>query len=79
MFSALEEILRDTPNLQRVVVGVGPGSYNGIRSAIAVAWGIATARAIFHWSAFLLLLGLDDASYCAVGRRAARTIFSRPH
>jgi tRNA threonylcarbamoyl adenosine modification protein YeaZ len=66
LFSALEEILRDTPNLRRVVVGVGPGSYNGIRSAIAAAWGIATARGI-PLVGISSLLGLDDASYCAVG------------
>ena len=66
LFSALEEILREAPNIRRVVVGVGPGSYNGVRSAIAAAWGIATAREI-PLVGISSILGLDDAGYCAVG------------
>ena len=52
--------------ISRVIVGIGPGSYNGIRSAIAVAWGIATARAI-PLVGVSSLLGLGEGSYCAVG------------
>ena len=66
LFSALEELLREAPTIRRVVVGVGPGSYNGIRSAIAVAWGIATARKI-PLVGISSLLGLDDGRYFAVG------------
>ena len=66
LFSALEELLRDAPTIRRVVVGVGPGSYNGIRSAIAAAWGIATARKI-PLVGISSLLGLDDGEYFAVG------------
>ena len=66
LFSALESVLGGTPGISRVIVGIGPGSYNGIRSAIAVAWGIATARAI-PLVGISSLLGLDEGSYCAVG------------
>jgi tRNA threonylcarbamoyladenosine biosynthesis protein TsaB len=66
LFSALEEIVRDAPDIHRVIVGVGPGSYNGVRSAIAAAWGIATAREI-PLVGISSILGLDDAGYCAVG------------
>ena len=66
MFSALENILGETADIKRVIVGIGPGSYNGIRSAIAVAWGIATARGI-PLVGISSLLGLDEGSYCAVG------------
>ena len=52
--------------LSRVIVGTGPGSYNGIRSAIAVAWGVSAARTI-PLIGISSLLGLDEAIYCAVG------------
>ena len=77
LFSSLEEILRDAPDLHRVVVGVGPGSYNGVRSAIAASWGIATARDI-PLVGISSILGLDDASYCAVGdARRGQYFFAR--
>jgi tRNA threonylcarbamoyladenosine biosynthesis protein TsaB len=66
LFSALEGVLGGTPAITRVIVGIGPGSYNGIRSAIAVAWGIATARAI-PLVGVSSLLGLGEGSYCTVG------------
>jgi tRNA threonylcarbamoyladenosine biosynthesis protein TsaB len=66
LFSALEELLRDATTIRRVVVGVGPGSYNGVRSAIATAWGIATARKI-PLVGISSVLGLDDSAYFAVG------------
>lgn len=66
MFSALEEILRERPMLDRVVAGTGPGSYNGIRSALASGWGIAQARGI-PLVGVCSLLGLAEGDYCAVG------------
>lgn len=66
LFQALEEILRDQPVLERVVAGTGPGSYNGIRAALASGWGIARARSI-PLVGVCSLLGLDEGEYCAVG------------
>src|SRR4029077_4009554 len=66
LFSALEELLHDAPTIRRVVVGVGPGSYNGIRSAIAAAWGIATAHKI-PLVGISSVLGLADGEYFTVG------------
>jgi tRNA threonylcarbamoyladenosine biosynthesis protein TsaB len=66
LFSALEKVLGETSRISRVIVGIGPGSYNGIRSAMAVAWGIATAREI-PLVGVSSLLGLGEGSYCAVG------------
>ncbi len=66
LFCALEELLREAPCIRRVVVGIGPGSYNGVRSAIAAAWGIATAREI-PLVGISSLLGFDDGEYWAVG------------
>ena len=66
LFAALESVLSGAPKIDRVVVGVGPGSYNGIRSAIAVAWGIATARNI-PLVGVPSLLGLAGSECFAIG------------
>ena len=66
LFAALQEILAARPQLTRVVVGLGPGSYNGIRSAISVAWGIARAQNV-PLVGLSSLLGLAEGSYVAVG------------
>jgi tRNA threonylcarbamoyladenosine biosynthesis protein TsaB len=77
LFSALEKILGETTGIKRVIVGIGPGSYNGIRSAIAVAWGISSAREI-PLVGISSLLGLDEGSYCAVGdARRGQYYFAR--
>ena len=66
LFAALENILQDRPPLDRVVVGTGPGSYNGIRSALAVGWGIARAQKI-PLVGVSSLLALAEGDYVAVG------------
>lgn len=66
MFPALEEILAVAPGVERVAVGLGPGSYNGIRSAVAAGWGIATARAV-PMVGVSSLLALAEGAYLAVG------------
>lgn len=77
LFSALEEILRDRPALDRVVVGTGPGSYNGIRAALAGGWGIAQARQV-PFVGICSLLGLAEGEYCAVGdARRGQYYFAR--
>ena len=77
LFRALQEMLREARPISRVTVGVGPGSYNGIRCAIAVAWGLATARKI-PLIGISSLLGLDEGSYCAIGdARRGQYYFAR--
>jgi len=66
LFAVLEDVLRDGPEIHRVVAGTGPGSYNGIRAALSVAWGIATARGI-PLVGLSSLLGLAEGEYCAAG------------
>jgi tRNA threonylcarbamoyladenosine biosynthesis protein TsaB len=66
LFAALENILRADPVLERVVTGTGPGSYNGVRAALAGGWGIAQARGI-PFVGVCSLLGLAEGEYCAVG------------
>ncbi|MCC6882843.1 MAG: tRNA (adenosine(37)-N6)-threonylcarbamoyltransferase complex dimerization subunit type 1 TsaB [Verrucomicrobiales bacterium] len=47
IFRPLREVLRECGGcLERVVVGTGPGSYSGIRVAIAVAGGLGVALGV---------------------------------
>ena len=66
IFEALQEVVQMSTSLDRIVVGVGPGTYNGIRSAIAACWGIATAREV-PLVGVSSLLALDEGRYQAVG------------
>lgn len=77
LFTALEEILKESPPLKRVVVGTGPGSYNGIRAALAVGWGISAVRGV-PVVGVSSLLGLGEGSYCAIGdARRGQFYFAR--
>jgi len=77
LFAALEEILRGRSALERVIAGTGPGSYNGIRAALAGGWGIAQARQI-PFVGVCSLLGLAEGEYCAVGdARRGQYYFAR--
>ena len=77
LFTALADILAEGPSLDRVVAGIGPGSYNGIRSALAGAWGISQARAI-PLVGVCSLLALAEGEYCAVGdARRGQYYFAR--
>lgn len=44
LFPLLERMLRDVSKLDVIVVGIGPGSYAGIRIGISAAMGIALAH-----------------------------------
>lgn len=65
-FGALEEEVSCGDTLDLVLVGTGPGSYNGLRASIAAAWGIARARAV-PLRGICSLLGYEAADYHVLG------------
>lgn len=75
LFSALAAAVPQHPDLGRVVVGTGPGSYNALRAGIAAAWGIARARGI-PLLGICSLLGYEPADYDVIGdARAGQWFF----
>ena len=74
LFIHLESALRGTTPLDVVVVGTGPGSYNGLRMSIAAAWGIARARGI-RLAGISSLLGYEEPEYFILGDARAGQLF----
>jgi tRNA threonylcarbamoyladenosine biosynthesis protein TsaB len=66
LFDALATVVSASSAIDRVLVGTGPGSYNGLRAAIAAAWGLGQARGI-PVRGVSSLLGYDAPAYCVVG------------
>ncbi|MDX2081170.1 MAG: hypothetical protein SFU53_10325 [Terrimicrobiaceae bacterium] len=59
-----------------ILIGTGPGSYNGLRSAAAAAWGLARARNV-PLRGVSSLLGYPDENYAVVGdARAGQWFFA---
>lgn len=64
------------PGLDLVLVGTGPGSYNGLRASIAAAWGLACARGI-RLAGICSLLGFAEPEYFVAGdARAGQWFFA---
>ena len=66
LFANLESALRLPGAPDAVIVGTGPGGYNGLRASISVAWGIARAQGV-RLAGVSSLLGYDAAEYFVVG------------
>ncbi|GAB4173772.1 MAG: hypothetical protein Fur0032_13420 [Terrimicrobiaceae bacterium] len=64
--AAAIEQMADEDGLHGVVVGRGPGSYTGLRSSIASAWGFSLGRGI-PLCGVSSLLALAPGEYFAVG------------
>jgi tRNA threonylcarbamoyladenosine biosynthesis protein TsaB len=55
LFSTVERAMAAVPQVDLVAVGLGPGSYNGLRAAVALGEGLAVGRGIrcAGWSSLL--------------------------
>ena len=65
-FAALEEAVCRCDDFEQVLVGTGPGSYNGLRSSIAAAWGLARARGA-SLKGIPSVFGYDAPEYFVIG------------
>ena len=74
LFTHLESALRECGNPGLVIVGTGPGSYNGLRTSIAAAWGVARARGA-RFAGVPSLLGYDAPEYFVAGDARANQWF----
>lgn len=74
LFTHLESALRECGSPGLVVAGTGPGSYNGLRTSIAAAWGVARARGA-RLAGVPSLLGYDAPEYFVAGDARANQWF----
>lgn len=75
-FAALEEAAVRCGDFEGVLVGTGPGSYNGLRASIAAAWGLARARGV-PLRGIPSVFGYDAAEYAVLGdARAGQWFFA---
>ena len=74
LFAVLEDLRDSWRGLDRLAVGIGPGSYNGLRVACAVAGSFQQALSCeVVVSPSVCLLGIEDEHYFATGdARGAR-------
>ena len=66
LFSVIERALAGDARPDRIVVGLGPGSYAGVRIAIAAAIGLSVATGA-EMLGVPSIAGLADGEYLAVG------------
>jgi tRNA threonylcarbamoyl adenosine modification protein YeaZ len=75
VFEVLNAAISAGPQIQRIVVGTGPGSYNGLRVTAAAAEGIALAIGCER-TGVLSLLGLDGGDdFWAAGDARGGTLY----
>jgi tRNA threonylcarbamoyladenosine biosynthesis protein TsaB len=61
---------------EQIIVGLGPGSYAGVRIAISTALGLgAAARAKLVGIPSICALEVDDADYCVIGDARRQSFF----
>ena len=79
LFTALQAALRALPpgaSLSEIVVGLGPGSYSGVRQAIAAATGLSLGTGATLWGVpSPLALETDATAYHAIGDARRGTFY----
>ena len=66
LFSVLERALQVAPRIDRIAVGLGPGSYAGVRIAISAATGFVLATGA-DLVGLASIVALADGEYVALG------------
>ncbi|MEI6351448.1 MAG: tRNA (adenosine(37)-N6)-threonylcarbamoyltransferase complex dimerization subunit type 1 TsaB [Verrucomicrobiota bacterium] len=66
LFACLERALVIAPSIDQIAVGLGPGSYAGVRIAIsaAIGFGIATGAKLLGLAS---IVALDEGDYISLG------------
>ena len=76
VFAMLEELRPEWEGLDTIAVGVGPGSYNGLRAACALAGAFQDALGIRVVAApSPCLLGVDEDHYFVAGDARGGTVY----
>jgi tRNA threonylcarbamoyladenosine biosynthesis protein TsaB len=76
LFLRLDDAVARTGRPGRIVVGIGPGSYNGIRAAIAAAAGLRLAtRAELVGVCSIRALGVEEGDFFAIGDARGGSFF----
>jgi tRNA A37 threonylcarbamoyladenosine modification protein TsaB len=75
-FAALADATTRFDVFDQVLVGTGPGSYNGLRASIAAAWGLARVRGV-SLNGIPSVFGYDAPEYFVIGdARAGQWFFA---
>ncbi len=75
-FAALKHAASLCIDLEQILVGTGPGSYNSLRASIAAAWGLARARGA-SLKGIPSIFGYDEREYFVIGdARAGQWFFA---
>jgi tRNA threonylcarbamoyladenosine biosynthesis protein TsaB len=75
-FENLEAVTRKVGNPERIIVGLGPGSYAGTRIAISAAIGLqVSSRARLTGFPSICVMGCDADEYCAIGDARRKSFF----
>ena len=74
LFAVIERALAVSPRIDQVAVGLGPGSYAGVRIAIsaAVGFGIATGAQVLGMPS---IAALEEGDYIALGDARRETFY----
>ena len=68
LFASLQRAIATAPNIDQIAVGLGPGSYSGVRIAIAAVIGLEMAlKAEVLGIPSILALETDAGKYISVG------------